>query len=213
MVGIRRTDGQAGCPPTETPVDGYKNPFFTDTNGALWVKNCFKGLIYFGESRHDVLSPVAPGGLGVPVNVKDDVQKGVGITAGKYTTRTIVNTTPCTLGVLLGHNMHTDMTTAKTHMVTLTLSTRWNGEYHSRAKVSTQRLPGATGLFRKQVSTGACPHDLGAPDGGSSLQIPPGGSANVSCRLSLQYYYGAPIAGEMIWHMSSAVRIYGYVLG
>jgi hypothetical protein len=35
----------------------------------------------------------------------------------------------------------------------------------------------------------------------------------VSCRLFLAYPWGSPLPGEMIQSASSAVRIYGYVLG
>lgn len=215
MVGIRRTDGGVGCPPTETPPSSYKNPFRVDSNGALWIQNCFKNFIYFGEARHDMgqtapgadnckISPYAGGILESEANA---------ITAGKYTTRQITNTTPCTIGILLAHNVYADLQTNNLNWVHLTVSERWNGKNHASATVSSEFRFEAPHLMRKGVASGANPHDVNAPNGGSTLQLAPGASATVSCRLFLTYAFGSPQPGEMIQAAYSAVRIYGYVLG
>lgn len=215
MVGIRRTDGGLGCPPTETPPSGYQNPFRVDSNGALWIQNCFKNLIYFGEARHDMSqtaigadnckpSPYAGGVLENEANA---------ITAGSFTTRQITNTTPCTIGILLGHNLTADLQTNTLNWVHLTLSERWNGANHASATVSSEWRFETPHYIRKMVSSGANPHDVNAPNGGSTLQIAPGESATVSARLFVAYAYGTQQPGEMIQRAYSAVRIYGYVLG
>ena len=213
MAGIRLTGGGVGCPPTENPPDDYKTPFRVDSNGALWITSCFPTFTYFGEARHDVQSPVAIGSDSARVNVAGDIENGVGITAGKYTTRTIVNTTPCTLGILLGHTVSVNMTTRHDNFVAVSLSERWNGENHSVATVSGQYKANSTDMARRLISSSASPHDVNAVNGGSTLQLAPGASAVVGARLMVRYYIGAPAPGEMFWLMSSAVRIYGYVLG
>ena len=215
MVGIRRTDGGPGCPPTETPRSEYSNPFRVDSNGALWIQTCFKNLIYFGEARHDMPQTaigadnckVSPYAAGVIENESN------AITAGNYTTRLITNNTPCTIGILLGHNLTADLQTNNLNWVHLTLSERWNGSNHASATVSSEFRFEASHFMRKLVSSGANPHDVNAPNGGSTLQIAPGESATVSCRLFVSYGFGTRQPGEMIQAANSAVRIYGYVLG
>jgi hypothetical protein len=216
MVGIRRTDGGPGCPPTEAPTDSYQSPFRVDSNGALWITNCFTNLIYFGEARHDLPGQVAPGSDSCkvsPYNYESLTNEANAITAGKYTTRQITNTTPCTIGILLAHNMSCDLQTSKLNWVHLTLSERWNGKNHASATVSSRHHLGDPTFVRTLISSGAAPHDVNAPNGGSSMQLAPGESATVSCRLFLAYPWGSPLPGEMIQSASSAVRIYGYVLG
>lgn len=215
MVGIRRTDGGLGCPPTETPPSDYKNPFRVDSGGALWIQNCFRNLIYFGEARHD-MGQTAPGADSCKISPYDNgilENEANAVTAGKYTTRLITNTTPCTIGILLAHNMTADFQTNNLNWVHLTVSERWNGKNHASATVSSEFRFEAPHLIRKLVSSGANPHDVKAPNGGSTLKIAPGESATVSCRLFLSYAFGTPQPGEMIQAAYSAVRIYGYVLG
>jgi len=214
MVGIRRTDGGVGCPPTATPPSDYKNPFRVDSAGALWIQDCFRSLVYFGEARHDLTSPVAINSDSCKVSVGTDFVEGRNpITAGTYTTRTVTNTTPCTLGILLAHNMYVDMQTNTFNFVYVTLSERWNGKNHASATVSSEWRFETPHLIRKAVSSGANPHDVNAPNGGSTMQLKPGESATVACRLFLTYPFGSPQPGEVIQRAYSAVRIYGYVLG
>lgn len=216
MVGIRRTDGGPGCPPTEAPRSDYASPFRVDSNGALWITDCFQNLIYFGEARHDLTSQVAPGSDSAKVSpyaagVLDNESNA--ITAGRYTTRQITNLTPCTLGILLAHNLSMDLQTYKPNWVHVTLSERWNGVNHASATVSSRHHLGDPTFVRTLISSGAAPHDVNAPNGGSTLQLPPGASATVACRLFLSYPWGSPAPGEMIQSGNSAVRIYGYILG
>ena len=214
MVGIRRTDGGPGCPPTEAPRDNYQSPFRVDSNGALWITNCFTDLVYFGEARHDLPYQVAPGSEECKVSTGVDFIEGKNvITAGTYTTRQITNTTPCTIGILLAHNMTCDLQTSKLNWVHMTLSERWNGVNHASATVSSRHHLGDPTFVRALISSGAAPHDVNAPNGGSTLQLAPGDSATVACRLFLTYPWGSPLPGEMIQSAASAVRIYGYVLG
>lgn len=216
MVGIRRTDGGPGCPPTEAPTNEYSSPFRVDSNGALWITDCFTSVIYFGEARHDLQGQVAPGSDSCKVSAySGDTlnSEANAIRAGKYTTRQITNTTPCTIGILLAHNLVIDMQTARTNWVHVTLSERWNGQNHASATVSSEFKLYDPTFIRKMVSSGAAPHDVNAPDGGSTLQLAPGESATVACRLYLTYPFGAPLPGEMLQNGYSAVRIYGYVLG
>lgn len=216
MVGIRRTDGGPGCPPTEAPRDTYQSPFRVDSNGALWITNCFTNLIYFGEARHDLPGQVAPGSDSCKVSAYAagtlDSEANA-ITAGTYTTRQITNTTPCTIGILLAHNMTCDLQTSKLNWVHMTLSERWNGVNHASATVSSRHHLGDPTFVRTIISSGAAPHDVNAPNGGSTLQLAPGASATVACRLYLTYPWGSPLPGEMIQSAASAVRIYGYILG
>ena len=215
MVGIRRTDGGPGCPPTEAPRDTYQSPFRVDSNGALWITDCFTNLIYFGEARHDS-GAVAIGSDSCKVSPYDGStlnSESKAITAGTYTTRQITNTTPCTIGILLGHNLSVDLQTARTNWVQVTLSERWNGANHASATVSSEFKLYNPNYVRKLVSSGAAPHDVNAPNGGSTLQLAPGASATVACRLYVAYPFGSPLPGEVIQSANSAVRIYGYVLG
>lgn len=212
MPGIRLDGGALGCPPTETPVEEYKNPFRVDGSGAFWMKQCFPSFMYFGEARHDLLSPVAPGSEEVPVTTFADAAAGKGITAGRVTTRTITNTTSTPIGILLAHNIVADLSFKEGNWVMLTVTEQWNGQYHASATVSSRNRMYSSQLVRKYLSSGANPHDLWAPDGGAGLRIEPGASASVSCKLSLQYAVGAPTPGEMINGLNTAVRIYGYVI-
>lgn len=213
-TGIRLTPNGAGCPPTATPPSDYTNPFYEDSSGALWVKSCFPGFMYFGAARHDVSTAGVPGQNGYPVNTSPDIYKGPAVTAGVATTRTITNTTNCTLGFLLTHDVITDITSNHSNMILLRLSERWNNQNHALAAVSTEFKLGYFEMQRQLLHNGASPHDVNRDaNGGASLTLAPGESATVGARLILQYAYGSPAPGELIHSSSSAVRIYGYVLG
>lgn len=212
MAGFRLTGGGAGCPPTATPPGDYANPFRFDSAGRLWITQCFKGFQYFGAARHD-LGSVVPGGDGAPLDTLGTLTTPV--SAGAYTTRTITNTTSCTLGILLAHDIIVDALLHKDNYFFMTVSERWNGSNHASATVSGQHDPyGGAGFIRQLLHSGANPHDQGAdPAGGSTLQLAPGQSATVGARLYFAYAIGAYAPGEIVYSASTAVRIYGYVLG
>jgi hypothetical protein len=137
------------------------------------------------------------------------------VTAGAYTTRTITNTTPCTLGILLAHDIVLDALLHRDNYFFMTVSERWNGANHAQATVSGQHDPfGGAGFIRQLLHSGANPHDQGAdPTGGSTLQLAPGQSATVGARLYFAYAIGTYAPGEIVYSANTAVRIYGYVLG
>lgn len=214
MAGFRLTDGTSGCPPTETPPAGYKNPFRFDDAGRLWISACFKGFRYLGSARHDIGvttlidSPTVPQAVGsFPLyNVN-------GITAGVYNNVTIVNDTKCTMGVLLGCDMIVDSKTYQQNLVSWIVSHRWNGASHSRSVASTPLLLGGTGYFRTSTIGGTGPHDANAePGGGSSMTIAAGASATFGARFFVEYIQGAPTGSEYLYSASTAVRAYGFIL-
>lgn len=217
MPGFRLTNNGNGCPPIETPPSGYKSPFYEDSSGRLWIKSCFKSFQYFGAARHDLTTGGAPGSQGFPINVEGDVTNGNGITAGKYTNRTITNTTNCTIGILLGHALICDWQISVANWVFLTLSERWNGQNVATASVTSEfRVTGdkANRIYREYGHSGASPHSSsGAETGETGLILAPGQSATVGAKLMLRYLAGYPAPGEMIFSAASAVRIYGYVIG
>lgn len=211
MAGFRLTGGGEGCPPTATPPGDYVNPFRFNSAGRLWLTNCFKGLQYFGAARHD-LTGVVPGGAGAPL---DSGGLTTPVTAGVYTTRTITNTTSCTMAILLAHDIIIDGVFHRNGFALITVSERWNGANHAQATVSNQYDPfGGGGFIRQYMHSGANPHDQGGdPAGGSTLQLAPGASATVGARLYIGYALGSPAVGDYIYGANTAVRIYGYVLG
>lgn len=215
MAGFLLTGGGVGCPPTATPPAGYQNPFRFDGAGRLWINQCFSGFKYFGAARHDLLGAVVPGDGSAPVSTAPDIVSGAPMTAGVFTTRTITNTTSCTLGILLAHDVIVDALFHRDNYAFVTVSERWNGANHASATVSGQHDPfGGAGFIRQLLHSGANPHDQGAdPTGGSTLQLAPGASATVGARLYIAYPIGAPVPGEIIYGANTAVRIYGYVLG
>lgn len=211
MAGFRLTGGGAGCPPTATPPGDYVNPFRFDSAGRLWLTNCFKGLQYFGAARHD-LSNTVPGGPGGDLSL--DIN-GNAVSGGTYTTRTITNTTSCTMAILLAHDIIIDALLHRDNYFFMTVSERWNGVNHATATVSNQYDPfGGGGFIRQLLHSGANPHDQGAdPAGGSTLQLAPGASATVGARLYFTYAIGSYAPGDIVYGANTAVRIYGYVLG
>lgn len=206
MAGFRLTGGSSGCPPTATPPSGYQNPFRFDSAGRLWITSCFKNFQYFGEARQDLLSMQA---------TDADNYNGAStnfLSRGTIKTRTITNTTQCTLGILLAHDVIVDLQNREDNWVWVGVSELWNGAVHATASVSSQHDLSGTDFVRSLLHGGAAPHDVGSPDGGSSLQLAPGASATVGCRLKVDYNWGSPVFGDQLI-ANSAVRIYGYVLG
>lgn len=216
MAGFRLTGGGGGCPPTATPPSGYENPFRFDDAGRLWLTDCFQGFQYFGAARHDLTESVAPTTDGAPVSTAPDVVSGSPVTAGSAQTRTITNTTNCTIGILLAHDIIADITAHTDNWLQLAVSERWNGDHHAQASIYTVHDPFGDhgGFLRTALHGSANPHDVGADAaGGSSLQLTPGQSATVGARLYIAYPVGAYVPGDRINSASAAVRIYGYVLG
>lgn len=134
------------------------------------------------------------------------------LSKGTIKTRTITNTTQCTLGILLAHDIIADVQNRQDNWVYVRVSELWNGAIHATASVSTQHDLSGTDFVRSLLHGGAAPHDVGAPNGGSTLQLAPGASATVGCRLKVDYAWGSPVFGDQML-ANSAVRIYGYVLG
>lgn len=215
MAGFRLTGGGAGCPPTATPPASYQNPFRFDSAGRLWITQCFSGFQYFGAARHDISSPIIPGQENAKISSAPDIVSGDPVSAGTYTSRVITNTTACTIGILLAHDLIVDATFHRNQYAFITVSERWNGANHASATVSNQYDPfGAGGFIRQLMHSGANPHDVGADaDGGSTLQLAPGASATVGARMYLSYPVGTTVPGDAINSANTAVRIYGYVLG
>jgi hypothetical protein len=212
MAGFRLTDGSSGCPPTETPPASYEIPFRFDSAGRLWVTSCFKGFRYFGAARHDLPIPGTIGGAFVP-NSASPGASGGGITGGTYENITITNDTECDLGILVGLDVSADLETRADNLVYWTLASRWNGDTHSIASVSTTKIAGSTALVRQLVGASANPHDLGFEDGSAAaLTLAPGASATVGAKLFCYYGTGAPTGTETVYSSSSAVRVYGYIL-
>ena len=206
MAGFRLNDGSSGCPTTATPPAGYTSPFRFDSAGRLWITSCFKNFQYFGEARQDLLAPAAISSVaydGDPTNY---------ITQGRIITRTVTNTTQCTIGILLAHDMLVDLQTREDNFVYVTLNEIWNGAVHSVATCSSQFKSGSTDYVRTYLHNGAVPHDVNAVTGGSTLQIAPGASATVGCRFHVDYAIGSNQASDYLYGLNGAVRIYGYTL-
>lgn len=206
MAGFRLTGGSSGCPPTATPPSDYQNPFRFDSAGRLWITSCFKNFQYFGEARQDLLSVQA---------TTDDNYDGPAtnyLTRGTIKTRTITNNTQCTLGILLAHDLVVDLQNRQDNWIWVRVHELWNGASHASAAISSQHDLSAEDYVRALLHSGAVPHDVGAPNGGSTLQLAPGASATVGCRLKVDYLWGSPVFGDQLV-ANSAVRIYGYVLG
>lgn len=214
MAGFRLDDTSEGCPPTETPPVDYTNPFRFDGSGRLWLTNCFNGYQYFGAATHNNTSPVILGSGTVPnAGVLVSPPTGSHITAGTYTNLDITNATECTIGVLLGVDITSDLEAIQGNYVTITASARWNGTHHSSLYVGTPYLSGATAHIRQILNSSSNPHDLGVDNSGTpSLTIAPGGSATVSARLYLNVSAGALDGTEILYGSATAIRTYGYVL-
>lgn len=215
MAGFRLTGGSSGCPPTATPPSGYQNPFRFDSAGKLWITGCFQGFQYFGAARHD--SAVGtPGTSGLGLTTASPYYTGTKVTAGTRTTRTITNTTQCTIGILLGHDIIVDLQVSEDRWAVMHLSETWNGVHHSGAAVSSKYISAGGGDYVRQFLHGSAnPHDVGADaSGGSTLQLAPGASATIGAQFYISYGVGSPTSTyDYIWGSNSAVRIYGYVLG
>jgi len=217
MTGFRRTDGTLGCPPTETPPSDYRNPFFVDGSGALWVSSCFKDLRYLGAARHDITSPIligGPSGSGQVSSFSDITTAGKGIAGGKYKSVTVTNTNTCPMGILLGHDSGVDITTRGSNMVKWTVAAYWNGAYHSSSSSTSMWLGGTLSAFAmitQKLWASANPHDAGIEATGTpSLVIQPGDSAVVSARMYVSYDIGAADGTETVNSGISAIRVYGY---
>lgn len=215
MAGFLLTGGGGGCPPTATPPSGYKNPFRFDSSGKLWITSCFQGFQYFGAARHDITSAAQPGNSGINLSTTNPIYNGTAITAGKATTRVITNTTQCTMGILLGYDAICDIQIHEDSWVQLALVEYWNGARYNHGVVTNKHLATGGGEFaRATLHTSANPHDTGADAaGGSTLQLAPGASATIAAKFFMSYMVGSTQPGDVLYSASSAVRIYGYVLG
>lgn len=212
MAGFRLTNGTSGCPPIETPPASYVNPFRFDSAGRLWITSCFKGFRYFGAARHDL--PLA-GTVGSEwILPGAGLLVGPGIAGGTHENLLITNDTECTLGVLLGLDVTTELAIRADNELVWTLSSRWNGVHHSLCQSSNAQISGSTALVRQYIGASANPHDLGFEAGGTSaaLQLAPGASATVGAQLFCHYGVGAATGTETVYACSAAVRAYGYIL-
>lgn len=213
MAGFRLTGGGGGCPPTETPPSDYDNHFRFDSAGRLWLKECFDGFRFLGSARHDITSNSVFGSSTVPVTSTG--VSGPPITAGTYTNVLVTNSTPCTMGILVGYDLSTDMYVSQDHMALVSLAGRWNGAVISQIDVSSIYIDSTdtTGGIRVLQAAAANPHDPSIEAGGAaSLTLAPGASATVSCRLYVSYYVGAADGIDQFNAANSVVRVYGYIL-
>lgn len=215
MAGFRLTGGSSGCPPTATPPSSYQNPFRFDSAGKLWITGCFQGFHYFGAARHDISGGNQPGQPGYGLTTATPFYNGTKVTVGTRQTRTITNTTNCTLGFLLGHDLVVDIQCSEDRWAAVSLSETWNGVHHSSATLSTKYISAGGGDYiRQYLHNSANPHDVNKDaTGGSSLQLAPGASATIGAQIYLRYFAGSPAGSDFLYSANSAVRIYGYVLG
>lgn len=158
MAGFRLTGGGGGCPPTETPPNTYQNPFRFDDAGRLWLKDCSVGLHYLGEARHDIASNTLFGEASTPVT--SDVVNGAPITAGTYTNAVVTNNTNCTLSVLIGLELSTDLYVRQDQFALVTLSARLNGANVSRVATSSIYLDTGSDGIRNIGTAAAGPHPV-----------------------------------------------------
>lgn len=215
MAGFRLTPPTAGCPPTETPITAYDNPFREDENGALWIKRCFPGFKYFGAARQDsgngipqiigdgpvLLTP--PGGMNNTVN---------GISSGRFRNLTITNETNDTLAIITSLDLLADLTVRSDHIVSVAVQVRWNGQPISYTAVSTLQIYNSTKHVRQSLTVSANPHDPNIEVGGApSMSLASGESGVVSARIHLTMGdNGIPTGTEVVNNFSSAVRVYGH---
>lgn len=213
MSGFRLTGGTEGCPPTETPPSSYVSPFRLDSAGRLWITQCFRGFKYFGAARHDISTPVIIGSATALPSTAGDIVSGTNLTAGTYTSLTVTNDTECTIGLLTGLDTVVDLTTYESNIVMWTVSSRWNGVYHSSSNVSNPQIAGSTDYIRQLNNVSANPHDLGVEGGGApTMSLAPGATGIVSAKMFVSYNSGAATGLESITAANSAVRVYGYVI-
>lgn len=217
MVGIRRTDGAAGCPPTATPPTSYVSPFKVDSAGALWVTSCFRDLRFLGSARHDIPRPIVIGQAGGEVSSYSDISKaGRGIVGGTYKSVTVTNDGDGPMGILIGHDVGMNITSRASNVIKAVVASYWNGVYHTLSDVSTMGIisDAAPGLVVTQsVWASANPHDVGIESGtGPRLVVQPGETAVVSARLYIMYLVGAADGTETLNSGISALRVYGYNL-
>lgn len=204
MAGFRLTGGGGGCPPTETPPNTYQNPFRFDDAGRLWLKDCSVGLHYLGEARHDIASNTLFGEASTPVT--SDVVNGAPITAGTYTNAVVTNNTNCTLSVLIGLELSTDLYVRQDQFAVVTLSARLNGANVSRVATSSIYLDTGSDGIRNIGTAAAGPHPV--------TTLAPGQQATFGCRLYLGYYVGAPDGiTDQFNTANSVVRVYGVPTG
>ena len=213
MAGFRLNDGSLGCPPTENPPASYASPFRLDSAGRLWITQCFKGFRYFGAARHDISTPAIIGSATVQPSSGADIVSGNGLTAGTYRNIVVTNNTECTLGLLVGLDSIVDLTTYESNIVVWTVTSRWNGVYHSASGVSNPQIAGATGYIRQLTNVSANPHDSGIEGGGAAtMSLAPGATGTVSAKMFVTYNAGSPTGLESVSSANSAVRVYGYII-
>lgn len=198
MAGFRLTGGSGGCPPTATPPSDYKNPFRFDSAGRLWLKDCFQGLRYLGEARHDIATNAIFGSAAVPVSTNID---GPAITAGTYANTVITNTQDCNMQIWIGMELNADIYVNQSHFAIVTLSARLNGANVSRIAGSSTYLNAGSDGVRSFANGSAGPHPI--------TTLAPGQQATIGCRLYLGYYVGSPDNVDQFNSANSIVRVYG----
>lgn len=214
MVGIRRTDGAAGCPPTETPESDYQNPFRLDSAGALWLRECFEEFRFFGAALHDIPTGIRwIGSDAVPVDAPGTIRTARGITTGTYRNVTVTNTTQEQMQILLGLDCSADIITNLSKLVTVSVISRWNGNYQSSSGMSPPNISFTNRTVRQVVNISANAHDPGFEDTGSpTIVLNPGESGTVSAKMSITYWDGQPDGRDVLVSANAAVRVYGHSL-
>lgn len=213
MVGIRKTDGSAGCSQTETPTSDYANPFRLDGSGGLWLRQCFEDFRYYGAARHDV--DLGNRWIGSEECKPDftNILSAKGINTGRYSNVTVTNDTQNPMQIMVGIDLLADIISNLQHMVSISLITRWNGAYHSSSGVSLPSRAFTNKQVRQSVTVSASPHDASFEGGGvPSVVLQPGETGTVSAKLSIGYIQGMPDGRDILVSASSAVRVYGHSL-
>lgn len=218
MAGIRRTDGQPGCPPTETPPADYKIPFRLDDDDAFWLRECFEEFHYFGAARHDIPTGIRwIGSAECPVDSPDLVHAR-GMTTGKYRNVLVTNKTQQPMQILLGLDCTVDIIANYSKLIVIGMISRWNGVYQSSSRVSPPSRAFTNKRVRQTVTVSANAHDLAyettspAVDNPTQIVLQPGESGTVSAKLAVYYLQGQPDGKDVIVAAESAVRVYGHAL-
>jgi hypothetical protein len=213
MVGIRRTDGAAGCPPTETPEAGYLNPFRTDSVGALWIRECFEEFKYFGAARHDIVTGIRwIGSAALPVDTPGLISTAHGVKEGTYDNVTVTNNTQQPMQLLFGLDCVADLLTNTNKLITLSVISRFNGVYQSSSGAGPPNRSGVNRAIRQIVNISSNPQDVAFETTGVPTTLNPGESGTVSAKISIAYWGGQPDGRDVLVSAAAAVRVYGHSL-
>jgi len=172
---------------------------------------CFPDLKYYGAARHDIpLGLRAIGSDTLPID--DSLVTGRGIQVGTYKNVVVTNNTERNMGLIVGLDMFCDLLTKASNMVLLSITSRWNGNYHSGVQAGTPTVTRSKKYIRQQVNISANPADVVFEEGTPSLVLAPGESGTFSCKLVISYVAGRPDGRDILISADSAVRVYGHTL-